>query len=340
MKSLDINRAYFTDNCIQLKQENLGPKSILETQRAIWAQMGIKATQHTLAKDFLLIGTPFEHTGKIYSRIFNNLVWESSSYEEPTIGALNSHDEAANVRKGVFPGLVWQHQDQTETDVKDWYEHTDAEAKGGRILFNLHRQNAWAAIFHEPVHEAAPLEGGIGTAPKWAYEGYCEIFASKLAVWCGVNYLPYREKSYVPFSAEVHKLISFTSEKCVAKAYFENDTDAYDLLCPLFWKRVKGSDLEPAIPARFIPQGDVPEPIKERIQQVGRRGNSPKWYRQWVDLYGRGLAMPALSPLAARGGPPPMPLARRGALPPQVGPPLAQFTGRRPPESWVPPDLA
>ncbi len=360
-----MDEQHVAKNLAKFGEANLSPANILGTQRTVFGQLGVVgAVQRTAANDFILLGQPFEEGGKFYSKIFNHEVYGGA--EPPTQGSFGARDTCARVRHNVVNGVpwAWEHEGDDEGGVRHFYAGIAAEAKDRRVLFNVHWQDGWASLFHEPTHEAAPMGGGIGTAPLWCYEGYCEIFAAKIAQLCGVDYTAYANDLYSPFATEVKKLIAFTSEEFFARAYFTNDDWAYNLLCPLFYKTVRGPafNLEPAIPQQYVLSGvasQVPAPIKELVQKVARPMDIPDWYRRWVRLYGRGALMPAVpaAPGLAQPGaqhhpppPPPMMGAKFGAppSPPAAfapppppgganvgGLPPASFTGVNPPTGWA-----
>lgn len=216
------------------------------------------------------------------------------SYKEPCLTTLNSSDTCSNVKKLSSGTVVWKHVGGGEGEVRNWYAGIGAEAKDGRVLFNLHYKDAWEALFHEPVHEAAP-SGGVGTSPRWTYEGYCEIFAKQLAARMGHTNYNIESGPYGAYAREVQKLIDFTSETYVARAYFLNGEWAYGLLAPLWYRRVAGHDLSVDI-SQYIPTDltEVPGQIESLIKRVPRNPK-PEWYKRWVRIFGRRDPMPTLA---------------------------------------------
>lgn len=215
--------------------------------------------------------------------------------------------------------------------MRDWYAGIGAEAKDGRVLFNLHYKDAWDALFHEPVHEAAP-SGGIGTSPRWTCEGYCEIFAKRLAETMGFTSYNIESGPYGSYAREVQKLIDFTSETYVARAYFVNDEWSYGLLAPLWYRSVLGHDISGNI-AHYLPTELTPVPSKvDDLLKAVKRSTKPDWYKRWVRLFGRAGQMPALPTIGLPSGPP-----RLGSLPPKfpgsTGTPLPPQTGQDPTSS-------
>ncbi len=312
MRVLGLDEVHFKNNFEHFRRDNLTPQKVLDAQKLVWADLGVTgAQQKTRPENFLVIGQPFEHGGEFYSKIFNEEAL-GPHYAVPTLKALHNRDESANVKQKVVPEvpLAWWHSGDDEEAVKNWYRGIAAEAKDGRVLFNLHWPDAWAALFHEPVHEAAP-DGGIGSAPRWTFEGYCEIFAALLAAKLGVSYDKYKHPDYIPYATEVKKMIDFTSPSCVAKAYFLNDAESLGRLCPLFWSRVAGYEIAPAIPEKYVLGGtaaEVPQFATEQIKSVVQRNQKPEWYKRWVRLYGRSDQMPTVPT------PPPMNIPVMGDL--------------------------
>lgn len=301
-----IDPTHVANNTQHFAQPALQPGKVLDAQKSLWLTLKVTgAQQKTLAQNFLIIGEPFEEGGAIYSQIFNPKIL--NPYTPPTLVPLNSSDLCPNVKAMGPTGLAWQHVGDGEPEVRQWYAGVGAEAKDGRVLFNLHYKDAWEALFHEPVHEAAP-GGGIGTSPRWIYEGYCEIFAKHLAQSMG---FPYNIESgpYGEYSREVQKLIDFTAETYVARAYFTNDKWSYGLLAPLWYAKVMQHDISPSI-ATYIPKDvlEVPSDINDLLAPLKRKPlRAPDWYKRWVTLFGRSDQMPALqaTAIASPFGPPP-----------------------------------
>ena len=303
---VENNKAHFGDAQYQ-------PDKVLQAQRNLWAKLGVRgASQKTEPENFLIIGEPFhDDDGTICSKVFNNELFKP--YKEPCLTTLNSSDTCSNVKKLPSGLLVWKHVGDKEDEVRAWYAGIAAEAKDGRVLFNLHYKDAWEALFHEPVHEAAP-NGGIGTSPRWTYEGYCEIFAKQLAASMGFAGYSIDAGPYRDFAHNVQKLIDFTSETYVARAYFVNDEWSYGLLAPLWYKFVLGHDISGDI-AQYIPAdvSEVPSKIRDLLTAV-RRPNKPEWYKRWVRLFGCNKSMPVLSAAP--------PIRRPGSLPGRAAMPL------------------
>lgn len=297
MTPLSIDASHVSENKTHFSQSKYQPSAVLEAQRALWRTLNVQgARQKTLAQNFLIIGEPFEDGGKIYSKIFNAELLRP--YTEPSLTALSTTDEFANVRPRSG-GLVWEHAGVDQKGVLEWYAGIGAEAKDGRVLFNLHYHEAWQALFHEPVHEAAP-DGGIGTAPRWIYEGYCEVFAKRLAEAMGFSSYNVQAGPYGPYAKEVEKLIEFVSETYVARAYFTNDSWSYGLLAPLWYKALMQHDLSPDI-KHYIPSDvtEIPSNIlNDHLKPLTRRGARPEWYKRWVTIFGRSTQMPELATAA------------------------------------------
>lgn len=332
MRELKVNLAHVDENSKMFAQDKLQPQQILDAQTEAWAELGVQgATQRTLARNFLILGKPFEHGGKYYSRILNEEIrGRCAGYEGPTLTPLSKQDESMQLMQNVAQGvpLAWEHRGDGEAEVLAWHEKLAGEAKDGRVLFNLHYKDAWTSLFHEPVHEAAP-DGGIGTSPRWIYEGYCEIFAARIAAKLGYPY-SYEHGPYGDYARATQQLIDFVTEHYFARAYFLNDDWSYGLLAPIFYEVLSHHPIEPPIDARYIPllfRNEVPKEIKDKITEVFRRGPKPHWYARWVRLYGRSAAMPdAPAPQAAQTPPP----IHVGSAPPQP-PPFLQGSRNPPP---------
>jgi len=338
MRELTVAHTHDDENTRMFATENLQPQSILDAQKAIWIELNVQgASQKTAPENFLILGNPFEQNGKLYSRILNEQIrGRSRGYKPPATGRLGPSDLSAQVVQNPAPGvpLAWEHVGDGETEVLAWHTNMGAEAKNGRVLFNLHYNEGWTALFHEPVHESAP-DGGIGTAPRWIYEGYCELFAEKIASRLGYQY-SYVQGPYGEYARETQKLIAFAGETYFARAYFLNDDWSYGLIAPIFYEPVAKHAIAPAIDMRYLPapifRNEVPSHIKSKIQQATGRGPKPEWYTRWVRLYGRSEAMPSipasptLGPSVPLGGsaPPAPPLVRAGSgsvppAPPMIG---------------------
>jgi hypothetical protein len=347
MRDLDVDTSHDAANKEKFATDNLKPKSILAAQRAVWAELGVQgAQQKTKAQDFLIIGNPFEHNGKFYSRILNQEIGVKE-YETPTTVPLSSSDLSPQVKVNIegVP-LAWEHVGDGETQVKEWHKNMGAEAKNGRVLFNLHYKDGWTALFHEPVHESAP-DGGIGTSPRWLYEGYCELFATRIAARLGYQYT-YTDGPYADYARETQKLIDFVTETYFARAYFLNDEWSYGLLAPIFYETVTMKALTPAIEQRYLPRPDfrtdVPTHIKTQIQAVARNPK-PAWYKRWVTLYGRSDQMPDVpAPILPKlggpggtGGPGGMLKPGPGGMPKPGANVLSpgKLTGTLPPTNWA-----
>ena len=306
-----LDSSHVAVNKVHFQEARYQPEKVLEAQRNLWLSLGvIGASQKTASENFLIIGEPFrDDDGTICSKVFNSELLQP--YKEPCLTTLNSSDTCSNVKKLSSGTVVWKHVGDGEGEVRNWYAGIGAEAKDGRVLFNLHYKDAWEALFHEPVHEAAP-SGGVGTSPRWTYEGYCEIFAKQLAARMGHTNYNIESGPYGAYAREVQKLIDFTSETYVARAYFLNDEWAYGLLAPLWYRRVAGHDLSVDI-SQYIPTDltDVPGQIESLIKRVPRNPK-PEWYKRWVRIFGRRDPMPTL---ATTTGAPRLGLPKPGALP-------------------------
>jgi len=366
MRELTVNNTNDAENTKMFADARLQPQRILDAQKTVWLELGVVgAEQKTQGKNFLILGRPFEHDGKFYSRILNEEIrGTTAGYEGPTLEKFDSSDLSWQIKQNVAPGvpLAWLHEGDGEAQVLAWHQGMGGEAKGGRVLFNLHYKDSWTALFHEPVHEAAP-KGGIGTAPRWIYEGYCEIFAAKIAAKLGFGYN--MDGVYAEYARETQKIIDFVGETYFARAYFRNDAWSYGLMAPIFYEAVTRKAIAPPIDQRYLPslifRNEVPSEIRDLIQAASRNPK-PEWYKRWVTLYGRSDTMPAI-PLAMampgtqppspqgrpggipqpipQGGPggPPKPLGGPGGGPPKlggVGPALgpAGLTGKNPPTDW------
>lgn len=310
-----LDSTHVAANKSHFKEANYQPGKVLEAQKNLWRTLGVNgATQRTAAENFLIIGEPFkDDDGTICSRVFNQELFHP--YKEPCLTTLHSSDTCSNTKKLSTGGIIWKHVGDDEGQVRDWYAGIGAEAKDGRVLFNLHYKDAWEALFHEPVHEAAPT-GGIGTSPRWTYEGYCEIFAKQLATNMGFTGYNIEAGPYGPYAREVQKLIDFTSEAHVARAYFVNDEWSYGLLAPLWYRSVLGHDISGNI-AQYIPTDLTPLPSKiDDLLKAVRRNPKPEWYKRWVQLFGVTPQMPALPTIGTPTGLPrlgfPKPLGSTG----------------------------
>ncbi|MGC2660997.1 MAG: hypothetical protein WA324_23835 [Bryobacteraceae bacterium] len=321
-----LDPTHVTANKLHFQEARYQPDKVLEAQKALWRTLGVDgATQRTAAENFLIIGEPFkDDDGTICSKVFNQELFKP--YKEPCLTTLHSSDTCSNVKKRNDGMVVWKHVGDDEGQVRDWYAGIGAEAKDGRVLFNLHYKDAWEALFHEPVHEAAP-SGGIGTSPRWTYEGYCEIFAKQLAACMGFTGYNIESGPYGAYAREVQKLIDFTSETYVARAYFVNDEWSYSLLAPLWYRSVLGHDISGNL-AHYIPAELVPVPSKvDDLLKAVRRPAKPAWYKRWVGLFGTTQQMPALTAVGGLGGLPKLgfpptksPVSTGTPLPTQTGP--------------------
>jgi len=251
MRELTVDHTYDAENAKMFAMPNLQPKNILDAQTAVWDELRVHgAQQKTLGKNFLILGNPFEHNGAVYSRILNEEIRGlTGGYEAPSNVSFGSSDLSFQVKQNVVPGvpLAWEHTGDGEAQVLDWHKGMGAEAKNGRVLFNLHYKDGWTALFHEPVHESAP-DGGIGTSPRWIYEGYCEIFAAKIAAKLGQGYN--MDGVYADYARETQKIIDFVGDTYFARAYFLNDPWSYGLMCPIFYEPVMNHANAPAIDPR------------------------------------------------------------------------------------------
>lgn len=141
---VDANKNGFRDARFQ-------PDKVLQAQKNFWAGLGVVgAKQQTAPENFLVIGEPFHDDGTICSKVFNEELFRP--YKEPCLTTLNPSDTCSNCKKLPNDWIVWKHVDDNEAAVRDWYTKIAAEAKNGRVLFNLHYKDAWEALFHEPVH--------------------------------------------------------------------------------------------------------------------------------------------------------------------------------------------
>lgn len=157
----------------------------------------------------------------------------------------------------------------------------------------------------------------MGTSPRWTYEGYCEIFAKQLAANMGFAAYNIDAGPYRDYAHNVQKLIDFTSEKYVARAYFVNDPWSYSLLAPLWYQFLKGHEISGDI-KQYIPADltDPPRPVKDAIQGVQKQ-RQPDWYKRWVRLFGCKGSMPPVPPVLSGS-----PQMRRGLGSGRPGTPL------------------
>lgn len=361
MQDLTVDNTHVDENTKMFADARLQPEKILDAQRMVWMELRVAgAQQKALGKNFLILGYPFEHNGLYYSRILNgDIRGTTAGYEGPSLDKFNSSDLSWQIKQNVAPGvpLAWLHEGEGNgaDNVLAWHKGMGGEAKGGRVLFNLHYKDSWTALFHEPVHEAAP-NGGIGTKPRWIYEGYCEIFAEKIAAKLGFGYN--MDGVYAEYARETQKIIDFVGDTYFARAYFTNDNWSYGLMAPIFYDPVTRKAIAPAIDQRYLPsplyRNDVPSEIRDLIQ-AAVRDSKTEWYQRWVKLYGRSDTMPPMPATAMPGTQATVPQGGPGVIPstvPQGGPPPipqgggglrrlgqqalvpARLTGTNPPTGW------
>lgn len=199
------------------------------------------------------------------------------------------------------------------------------------ILFNAHADNYSNSVFHEVFHT---FQGSKLTNHDVFKEGIVELISVMFAneiYGVKLDYYP----GYAKYVPDAQKLIAYTDERTVARAFFQDDDDAIEALTPLFYKPI--ADTLPST-QKISPEGLL---AAKSLPIFSGSGNLAQflmkkdgsWYRRWVERNGGavpagGLALPAkqaprLGPglrAPAKVEPPPL-------ISPPFTPPLAQGSG-------------